>query len=83
MTQGKPKTPHHPSGLRPAQLRQLFSLLALLQYRYQSNAEDQRLTTQLFKWLLEASFLSTSVHHLLTVPVLLGHMSESIPLLLA
>jgi hypothetical protein len=29
-TQGKPKTPRHPSRLRPAQLRQLLSLLALL-----------------------------------------------------
>jgi hypothetical protein len=41
------------------------------QYRYQSSAEDQRLTAQLFNWLLGAFFLSTTVHHLLTV-----HMSR-------
>jgi hypothetical protein len=32
--------------------------------------------TQLFNWLLEASFLSTSAHHFLTAPVLIGHMSR-------
>ena len=55
----------------------IFSIgLILCQYHYQSNAEGQQLTMLLFNWLLEASFLSTTPHHLLTVPVLLGHMSR-------
>ncbi|KAN0123990.1 hypothetical protein V8E52_002480 [Russula decolorans] len=77
-TQGKPKTP--PPSLpastssAPAATQPASTACSTPQYRYQSNAEDQQLTTQLFNWLLEAPFLGTSKHR--TVPVLLGHMSR-------
>jgi hypothetical protein len=35
------------------------------QYRYQSNAEDQQLTTQLFNWLLEGKLAQATPAHIL------------------
>ncbi len=35
------------------------------QYRYQSNAKDQQLTTQLFNWLLEGKLTNATLAHIL------------------